>query len=96
MFVSLSRLHEEIEDFFSYMSPTLEEHSVRLLVVERLTKCIKGLWPTAHVEIFGSFRTGLYLPTRYSCRVGTRKNPGKPGKSMYEEVMTVFISFYMQ
>jgi len=62
--LNLSRLHEEIEDFYSYMSPTLYEHNVRLLVVDRLKDCITTLWPDSHVEIVGSFRTGLYLPTR--------------------------------
>ncbi|KAG8231510.1 hypothetical protein J437_LFUL011548, partial [Ladona fulva] len=56
-------LHEEIEDFYQYMSPTPEEHQLRLDVVRRIKKVTLRLWPEAHVEIFGSFRTGLYLPT---------------------------------
>ncbi|XP_046386425.1 terminal nucleotidyltransferase 4A-like isoform X2 [Ischnura elegans] len=56
-------LHEEIEDFFQYMSPTPEEHQLRLEVVRRIEKVTLHLWPEARVEIFGSFRTGLYLPT---------------------------------
>ncbi|CAL8086896.1 unnamed protein product [Orchesella dallaii] len=56
-------LHQEIEDFFNYMSPTPEEHHLRLRVVHRIKEVISGLWPEAIVEIFGSFRTGLYLPT---------------------------------
>lgn len=47
------------------MSPTPEEHHLRLSVVHRIKDVISGLWPEALVEIFGSFRTGLYLPTRY-------------------------------
>ncbi len=46
------------------MSPTPEEHHLRLRVVHRIKEVISGLWPEAVVEIFGSFRTGLYLPTR--------------------------------
>lgn len=63
--VSFLRLHQEIEDFFTYMSPTPEEHQLRLVVVHRIKNVISNLWPEAHVEVFGSFRTGLYLPTRY-------------------------------
>lgn len=37
---------------------------MRTRVVERIEKVIVELWPEAKVEIFGSFRTGLYLPTR--------------------------------
>lgn len=58
-------LHKEIEDFFAYMSATPEEHSMRLDVLERVTNVIHAEWPKAKVEVFGSFRTGLYLPTRY-------------------------------
>ncbi|KAK7869373.1 hypothetical protein R5R35_000681 [Gryllus longicercus] len=56
-------LHQEIEDFYQYMSPTPEEHELRVNVVRRIKKVVLSLWPEARVEIFGSFRTGLYLPT---------------------------------
>ncbi|GFY52929.1 terminal nucleotidyltransferase 4A [Trichonephila inaurata madagascariensis] len=38
-------------------------HQIRLEVVERITKIIISIWPKAKVEVYGSFRTGLYLPT---------------------------------
>nr|CAB3473850.1 unnamed protein product [Digitaria exilis] len=41
------QLHKEILDFCDFISPSTEEQSSR----------------TAAVEVFGSFRTGLYLPT---------------------------------
>ncbi|XP_034467615.1 terminal nucleotidyltransferase 4A-like isoform X2 [Hippoglossus hippoglossus] len=56
-------LHEEIMDFFNFMSPRPEEEAMRRDVVNRIENVIKDLWPTARVEIFGSFSTGLYLPT---------------------------------
>ncbi|XP_035451959.2 terminal nucleotidyltransferase 4B isoform X1 [Spodoptera frugiperda] len=56
-------LHEEIEHFYLYMSPTETEHLVRSTVVNRIRGAIMALWPQARVEVFGSFRTGLYLPT---------------------------------
>merc|ERR1712071_701178 len=56
-------LHEEIEDFFQYMSPTPEEHQVRVDVVRRIKDVIMKIRPHASVHIFGSFHTGLYLPT---------------------------------
>ena len=58
------RTHEEIEDFYQWMIPTVEEHHARLSVVDRVRKSVKEIYPHARVEIFGSFRTGLYLPTR--------------------------------
>lgn len=56
-------LHEEILDFYEYMSPTQEEHAMRKGVVRSIETIILELWPSARVEVFGSFRTGLYLPT---------------------------------
>ncbi|KAI1243165.1 hypothetical protein IHE44_0000747 [Lamprotornis superbus] len=59
----LIRLHEEIIDFYDFMSPRPEEAAMRREVVKRIETVIKDLWPTADVQIFGSFSTGLYLPT---------------------------------
>ncbi|KAM4833804.1 terminal nucleotidyltransferase 4B isoform 3-T3 [Thomomys bottae] len=56
-------LHEEISDFYEYMSPRPEEEKMRMEVVNRIESVIKELWPSADVQIFGSFKTGLYLPT---------------------------------
>ncbi|XP_032416466.1 terminal nucleotidyltransferase 4B [Xiphophorus hellerii] len=56
-------LHEEIKDFYEYISPRPEEEKMRLEVVDRIKGVIKNLWPSAEVQVFGSFSTGLYLPT---------------------------------
>lgn len=56
-------LHEEITDFFRYISPRSEEEKMRLEVVDRIKGVIHDLWPSAEVQVFGSFSTGLYLPT---------------------------------
>ncbi|XP_062941877.1 terminal nucleotidyltransferase 4A isoform X2 [Cynocephalus volans] len=56
-------LHEEIIDFYNFMSPCPEEAAMRREVVKRIEIVVKDLWPTADVQIFGSFSTGLYLPT---------------------------------
>ena len=59
-----SRLHQEIDDFYQWIMPTPEEHYMRLDVVHRIEECIQKIWPAATLHIFGSFKTGLYLPTR--------------------------------
>ncbi|XP_051999959.1 terminal nucleotidyltransferase 4A-like [Xyrauchen texanus] len=59
----INGLHEEIVDFYNFMSPRPEEEEMRRDVVNRIEAVIKDLWPTAKVHIFGSFSTGLYLPT---------------------------------
>lgn len=45
------------------MKSTPVEHTLRKQVVARIEAAVLALWPYARVEVFGSFRTGLYLPT---------------------------------
>ena len=59
----LEMLHQEIEDYTRYISPSKSEHDMRRLAVERIKRCVNHLWPEAKVEIFGSFETKLYLPS---------------------------------
>lgn len=56
-------LHQEIEQFYAHMIATPTEHALRVKVVSRIEQIVLNLWPSARVEMFGSFRTGLYLPT---------------------------------
>ncbi|EPS69537.1 hypothetical protein M569_05225, partial [Genlisea aurea] len=57
------RLHKEILEFSDFLSPTPEEGQRRLAAVEAVSDVIKYIWPCSQVEIFGSFKTGLYLPS---------------------------------
>uniref|UniRef100_A0A2I3S155 Terminal nucleotidyltransferase 4B n=1 Tax=Pan troglodytes TaxID=9598 RepID=A0A2I3S155_PANTR len=45
-------LHEEISDFYEYMSPRPEEEKMRMEVVNRIESVIKELWPSADVSPF--------------------------------------------
>lgn len=45
------------------MSPTKIEHRIRGDVIHRIERIIISMWPDAQVQVFGSYRTGLYLPT---------------------------------
>ncbi|XP_045888168.1 terminal nucleotidyltransferase 4B [Micropterus dolomieu] len=56
-------LHEEVNDFYKYISPRKEEEKMRMEVVDRIKGVIHDLWPSAEVQVFGSFSTGFYLPT---------------------------------
>ncbi|KAI1338406.1 hypothetical protein F5Y15DRAFT_387083 [Xylariaceae sp. FL0016] len=58
-----TRLHKEIRDFYEYVRPRDFEHNVRQQMLERLTKVIKQRFPDAEIRPFGSFMSGLYLPT---------------------------------
>lgn len=56
-------LHHEIIDFYHFMLPRHEEHHMRREVVQRIQGIVRSIWPKAKVEIYGSTRTMLYLPT---------------------------------
>ncbi|CAG0889629.1 unnamed protein product [Cyprideis torosa] len=55
-------LHQEIEDFYTYILPTAKESDLRCGVIKRIHEAIVSRWPNVYVDVFGSFRTGLYLP----------------------------------
>ncbi|URE33178.1 Nucleotidyltransferase domain [Musa troglodytarum] len=57
------QLHKEILDFCDFISPTPEEQASRNAAVQCIFDIVKHIWPHCKVEVFGSFRTGLYLPT---------------------------------
>ncbi|KAJ0971843.1 hypothetical protein J5N97_019802 [Dioscorea zingiberensis] len=57
------QLHKEILDFCHFISPTTDEQATRAAAIERISDVIKYIWPHCKVDVFGSFMTGLYLPT---------------------------------
>ncbi|KAH8264679.1 hypothetical protein KR038_011968 [Drosophila bunnanda] len=59
---ALCLLHQEIEHFYKYIQPTPTEFCLRAEAVRRVEDVLLSLWPSACVDIFGSFRTGLNLP----------------------------------
>lgn len=56
------RLHDEVEAFVQYISPTSIEHEVRSMLVKIIRRSIEDAFPDATVHTFGSFETKLYLP----------------------------------
>jgi hypothetical protein len=62
--IFLLRLHDEIILFTEYIMPSREEYLIRNDLIGRITQIIKNEWPESSVDIFGSFKTKLYLPTR--------------------------------
>lgn len=61
-----SRLHKEVVDFYEYVRPRQFEQRIRDQLVDNLRKAMKRdgrNFATASVHPFGSFMSGLYLPT---------------------------------
>jgi non-canonical poly(A) RNA polymerase PAPD5/7 len=59
----LLRLHTEIVDFCRFTEPTTSEAASRAAAVARVRAVVTSIWPGAKLAVFGSFATGLYLPT---------------------------------
>lgn len=57
------RLHNEIVSLCSYLASTQEEEIARRNAISRVEDVVRSIWPDARLEVFGSFATGLYLPT---------------------------------
>lgn len=45
------------------MVPTDEEKALRKMLIKRIERVILLVYPRAKVEVFGSYSTGLYLPS---------------------------------
>ncbi|KAI1805368.1 hypothetical protein F4811DRAFT_229106 [Daldinia bambusicola] len=58
-----TRLHKEIVDFYLYVRPRNFEERVRNELLSKLRAVVKKKWADAEVYPFGSFVSGLYLPT---------------------------------
>lgn len=56
-------LHQEILDYLKYVKPTDIEKSLREATLTNLKASILRILPNAKVNVFGSFATGLYLPS---------------------------------
>lgn len=56
-------LHYEILEFTRFMSPTAEESANREQCAATVENIVKALWPQCRIELFGSYATGLYLPS---------------------------------
>jgi hypothetical protein len=57
-------LHTELLQFCQYIKPTQQELALRANVVEKLRPVVSKLWSQAQVNVFGSYDTKLFLPTR--------------------------------
>ncbi|KAJ2911039.1 hypothetical protein GGI21_000250 [Coemansia aciculifera] len=59
-------VNEEVTKFVDYISPTPEEHQMRVWVIERMQRILDNMKMVAITPVakcFGSFETRLYLPT---------------------------------
>lgn len=57
------RLHNEILEFCSFITPTKEEIAVRNALLAEITSLVTSLWPESRVQVFGSQLTQLLTPT---------------------------------
>ena len=60
---TLLALHEDILDFWQAFQPTTQEATARAGLLERVRALVADLWPEGEVKPFGSYATGLFLPS---------------------------------
>ncbi|KAI9911715.1 hypothetical protein PsorP6_009369 [Peronosclerospora sorghi] len=57
-------LHEEIVAYTTYTKTTVAKMAVHIeAMIENVRTCVQSLWPQSHVETFGSYATGIWLPS---------------------------------
>jgi len=56
------RLHSEIVELLNQVYPTNSTRTRRQRIVDLVDEAVKSCWEGAHVEVYGSFSTDLYLP----------------------------------
>jgi non-canonical poly(A) RNA polymerase PAPD5/7 len=59
----VSRLHQEICDFYDFIKPQEYEKRIREDLMNRLEKIFCKPFPKSRLYAFGSFAQGIYLPT---------------------------------
>ncbi|GAB7350593.1 hypothetical protein MBLNU459_g1162t2 [Dothideomycetes sp. NU459] len=57
------KLHYEIRDFYNYVKPRDFEGQVRRHLIDRVQQAISFKFPEFKILAFGSYASGLYLPT---------------------------------
>ncbi|KAL2890125.1 Poly(A) RNA polymerase protein 1 [Ceratocystis lukuohia] len=91
------RLSQEVRDFHSYIEPRQSEEAVRQDLIDRLKAGIKRNYALADCEVccFGSFMSGLYLPTSDMdlVLVSRRHFQGGPAQSRSKSFMYKFRAF---
>lgn len=56
-------LHYEVLEFVRFIEPTGVEKLARENTVARVKSIVKALWPECNTELFGSYATGIFLPS---------------------------------
>ena len=64
-YLEFFRLHKEICDFYEYVKPKPHEERIRQHIVSRISDALHQhtLFRRTNIRSFGSFASGLYLPT---------------------------------
>ncbi|CAI5987253.1 unnamed protein product [Closterium sp. NIES-65] len=60
---AVGRVTGEIVEFCRFVEASEQEKQARAEAVGRVTAVIHSIWAHCHVEVFGSYATGVYLPT---------------------------------
>ena len=54
------QISAEIVEFCKFLEPTPEEEDARESSLERISDLVKSMFPSARIQLFGSYLTGSY------------------------------------
>lgn len=83
-------LHKEIHDFLTYIRPRRYEHAVRRHVIQRIRTAITDSIYDVDVRVFGSFASGMYLPTSDLDLAVISREFARTGKPKYAAKNTLY------
>ena len=56
----------EVVEFERFLAPNAEEAAGRTAAVQRVAAVVQSIWPSAIVQVFGSFATGAHVVFCYT------------------------------
>lgn len=83
--LTLDRLHDEIQAFSTFVQPQMYEEEIRNILITRIARAVRGSKNGADVDVrcFGSFASGLYLPTADMDLVAVSEDYLRGGRPCY-------------
>ncbi|RYP64659.1 hypothetical protein DL771_008672 [Monosporascus sp. 5C6A] len=85
-----TRLHKEIIDFYEFVRPRDFEERIRRELVDNLRILVQKKWPDTDLYPFGSFMSGLYLPTADMDIAICSRSFVKDGRPVYQAKTNLF------
>ncbi len=75
----------EVVEFERFLAPTADEAAARAAAVARIASVVQAIWPSASVQVFGSFATGGRAALACSCWGCVGPSPQETGLALRQD-----------